>query len=74
MSIRSVQYLVDASELIRSGQLEVKRTALMESVRRVNNLEKANTTHLQKYAEMSRRGEALEKVSIVWVVLSSSLD
>ncbi|ORY28284.1 hypothetical protein BCR39DRAFT_206519 [Naematelia encephala] len=42
-------------------QLEVKRTALAESVRRVNNLEKANTTHLQKYAEMSRKNEALEK-------------
>ena len=40
----------------------MKRTALAESVRRVNSLEKANTTHLQKYAEMSRKNEAIEKV------------
>lgn len=42
----------------------MKRTALAESVRRVNNLEKANTTHLQKYAEMSRKNEAVEKVGL----------
>jgi hypothetical protein len=40
----------------------VKRNALVESVRRVNNLEKANTTHLQKFADMSRKNEAMEKV------------
>ncbi|WVF72006.1 hypothetical protein IAT40_006817 [Kwoniella sp. CBS 6097] len=42
-------------------QLEVKRTSLAESVKRVNNLEKANHHHLQKFAEMSKKTEALEK-------------
>ncbi|WWD16113.1 hypothetical protein CI109_100538 [Kwoniella shandongensis] len=42
-------------------QLEVKRTALADSVKRMHNLEKANHTHLQKYAEMSKKTEALEK-------------
>ncbi|WVO14072.1 hypothetical protein L204_101699 [Cryptococcus depauperatus] len=42
-------------------QLEVKRTALTESVKRVHNLEKANSTHLQKYAELSRKMETVEK-------------
>ncbi|OCF45405.1 hypothetical protein I317_00650 [Kwoniella heveanensis CBS 569] len=42
-------------------QLEVKRTSLAESVKRVNNLEKANHQHLQKFAEMSKKTEALEK-------------
>jgi len=32
-------------------------------VKRVRNLERANTQHLQQYAEMSRKQEALEKVS-----------
>ncbi|WVQ71865.1 hypothetical protein IAR50_001407 [Cryptococcus sp. DSM 104548] len=41
--------------------IEVKRTALAESVKRVHNLEKANTTHMQKYAEMSRKMEVVEK-------------
>lgn len=51
--------------LIWSGQLEVKRTALAESVRRGNSLEKVNATHMQKYAEMSRKNEAIEKVCFV---------
>ncbi|KAK8869623.1 hypothetical protein IAR55_000190 [Kwoniella newhampshirensis] len=42
-------------------QVEVKRKALADSVKRVHNLEKANHTHLQKYAEMSKKTEALEK-------------
>ncbi|WVQ98916.1 hypothetical protein IAU59_006047 [Kwoniella sp. CBS 9459] len=42
-------------------QLEVKRTSLAENVKRVNNLGKANHQHLQKYAEMSKKTEALEK-------------
>ncbi|ODN98365.1 hypothetical protein L198_03609 [Cryptococcus wingfieldii CBS 7118] len=41
--------------------IEVKRTALAASVKRVHNLEKANTTHMQKYAEMSRKMEVVEK-------------
>jgi hypothetical protein len=28
----------------------------------MNNLEKANNTHMQKFADMSRKSEALEKV------------
>ncbi|WWC60949.1 uncharacterized protein I303_103526 [Kwoniella dejecticola CBS 10117] len=43
------------------NQLQVKRNALLESVRKVNNLEKANTQHLQKFAEVSKKNEALEK-------------
>lgn len=31
-------------------------------MRRVNNLEKANTTHLTRYAEVAKKNEALEKV------------
>ncbi|OXG26587.1 hypothetical protein C361_01348 [Cryptococcus neoformans Tu259-1] len=42
-------------------QLEVKRTALAESVKRVHNLEKANMTHMQKYTEQSRKMEVVEK-------------
>ncbi|WVQ78526.1 hypothetical protein IAT38_000612 [Cryptococcus sp. DSM 104549] len=42
-------------------QLDVKRTALADSVKRVHNLEKANHTHLQKYAELSRKMETVEK-------------
>ncbi|KAE8540994.1 hypothetical protein D1P53_002347 [Cryptococcus gattii VGV] len=42
-------------------QLEIKRTALAESVKRVHNLEKANMTHMQKYAEQSRKIEVVEK-------------
>ena len=45
-------------------QLEVKRTALAESLRRVNNLEKANTTHMAHYADISKKNEAMEKVSL----------
>jgi hypothetical protein len=44
-------------------QLEVKRNALVESVRRVNNLEKANATHMAHFTEISKKNEALEKVS-----------
>nr|XP_019013690.1 uncharacterized protein I206_01761 [Kwoniella pini CBS 10737]OCF52471.1 hypothetical protein I206_01761 [Kwoniella pini CBS 10737] len=43
------------------NQLQLKRNALVESVRKVNNLEKANTQHLQKFAEVSKKNEALEK-------------
>ncbi|WVW82888.1 hypothetical protein I302_104901 [Kwoniella bestiolae CBS 10118] len=43
------------------NQLQVKRNALVESVKKVNNLEKANTQHLQKFAEISKKNEALEK-------------
>ncbi|WVR05396.1 hypothetical protein IAU60_002410 [Kwoniella sp. DSM 27419] len=42
-------------------QLEVKRTALAESVKRVNNLEKANDQHMQRFADMSKKTEGLEK-------------
>ncbi|KAL7424217.1 hypothetical protein Q5752_001803 [Cryptotrichosporon argae] len=42
-------------------QLEVKRKALAESVRHVGALERANATHLTKYADLSRKHEALEK-------------
>jgi hypothetical protein len=45
-----------------SLQLEIKRRALSDSLRHVANLERANTTHLQKYAEQTRAYEALEKV------------
>ena len=56
--------LVFASfERILILQLLVKRKALEDSVKRVRNLERANTQHLQQYAEMSRKQEALEKVS-----------
>ncbi|WRT67309.1 uncharacterized protein IL334_004278 [Kwoniella shivajii] len=54
---RKYQREVDKYE----NQLEVKRNALVESVRKVNNLEKANTQHLQKYAEVSKKYEGLEK-------------
>ncbi|WWC89743.1 uncharacterized protein L201_004668 [Kwoniella dendrophila CBS 6074] len=54
---RKYQSSVDKYE----KQLEAKRNALVESVRKVNNLEKANTQHLQKYAEISKKNEALEK-------------
>jgi hypothetical protein len=40
----------------------MKRVAMTESVARVHNLEKANTTHLQKFAEVTKKNEALEKV------------
>lgn len=45
-------------------QVEIKRKALADSLRHVANLERANTTHLSKYAELSRAFEALEKVGI----------
>ncbi|KAK4685339.1 hypothetical protein P7C73_g4812, partial [Tremellales sp. Uapishka_1] len=50
-----------ATIVLTTQQLEVKRTALAESVRHVNNLDRANHTHLQKYAEMTKKNEALEK-------------
>ncbi|WVQ69886.1 uncharacterized protein L199_008109 [Kwoniella botswanensis] len=43
------------------NQLQVKRNALVECMKKVNNLEKANTQHLQKFAEVSKKNEALEK-------------
>jgi len=42
----------------------VKRTALTESIRHVNNFEKANTLQLQRYAEMTKKSEAIEKVRL----------
>ncbi|BEI97277.1 hypothetical protein CcaverHIS631_0208660 [Cutaneotrichosporon cavernicola] len=42
-------------------QVEMKRKALADSLRHVANLERANTTHLAKYAELSHTFEALEK-------------
>jgi hypothetical protein len=36
---------------------------LIESAKHANNLERANGTHLQKFADISRKNEALEKVS-----------
>jgi tRNA/tmRNA/rRNA uracil-C5-methylase (TrmA/RlmC/RlmD family) len=45
-------------------QVEIKRKALADSLRHVANLERANTTHLAKYAELSHAGEALEKVGV----------
>lgn len=47
---------------VANTQLEVKKTALAESVRRVNNLEKANGTHMAHFADVSKKNEALEKV------------
>lgn len=47
---------------VANTQLEVKKTALAESVRRVNNLEKANGTHMTHFADVSKKNEALEKV------------
>lgn len=40
----------------------MKRVALADSVRRAHALDKANGTHLSKYAELNRKYEALEKV------------
>ncbi|GMK55088.1 hypothetical protein CspeluHIS016_0201440 [Cutaneotrichosporon spelunceum] len=42
-------------------QVEMKRKALADSLRHVANLERANTTHLTKYTELSHAFEALEK-------------
>ncbi|KAL1411085.1 hypothetical protein Q8F55_002035 [Vanrija albida] len=42
-------------------QLELKRKALADSLRHVANLERANTTHLTKFADLSRAHDALEK-------------
>ena len=44
------------------SQLQFKRIALAESVKRGHNLERANATHMQKYAEMTRKTEVLDKV------------
>ncbi|CAK9784547.1 hypothetical protein CC85DRAFT_283031 [Cutaneotrichosporon oleaginosum] len=43
------------------NMIEIKRKALADSLRHVANLERANTTHLAKYAELSHAFEALEK-------------
>ena len=48
-------------------QLQVKRAALADSVKRVHNLDRANMTHMQRYAEMTRKNEALDKASVAEV-------
>lgn len=40
----------------------MKRNALAESVRRVNNLERGNLSHMAHFTEITKKNEALEKV------------
>ncbi|EIW70010.1 hypothetical protein TREMEDRAFT_68429 [Tremella mesenterica DSM 1558] len=42
-------------------QVEAKRIALLESVRRVKSLDRASQTQLQKYSDLLRKMEGLEK-------------
>lgn len=42
---------------------ELQRKALADSLRHVANLERANNTHMSKFADLTHSYEALEKVS-----------
>lgn len=55
---------MSSSSAVVLPQVEIKRKALADSLRHVANLERANTTHIKKYADLSQSYESLEKASL----------